>query len=1066
MMESNDGFGPEVSDPALREAIHHLHEDVLLIDRDFRVVAANATALRHLGRSREETVGRRCHELTHGYDRPCPERGLRCALQEVFDSGTPRTCLHVHRGPGGTDRQVDILMSPLRDASGRVTHVIEASRDVTDLFRARRDLRRAETRHAAILMSIGDGVIVLDAGLRVERMNPAAEALTGWPAAGARGRPLEEVFVIVNECTRARVENPVARALREGAVVGLAKDTLLIARDGREIPITDSAAPIPGAGGRPDGAVMVFRDRTAERSAQRAAFEAKELLEETGGLARVGGWDMDAASREVRWTEQVHRMLEVPPGSPLSFDAAMGFIHPDDRPALNAALDRAQREGREFDLRLRIRTASDRELRARMIGRAETRGGQCIRLFGAVQDITELRQAEAALRRERNNLVLVLSAAPTGMLVFEPDETVRFANPAAERILGGASGGMTGRRCGEALRCANPGRHGSPCGTGPACPPCPFQEALRAALRGETDESALRGEAAVDRAASGAPDLWLRFAAAPVELDGRACAVLAFEDVTERRSLEQQLRQAQKLESIGRLAGGVAHDFNNQLQAIMGYAELALQSLAPDDPLRPDVEELRAAALRSANLTRQLLAFARRQTIRPRTLDLNETIEGMLRMLRRLIGENIELVWVPAANLWPVHMDAAQVDQILANLLVNARDAIEGVGRVTLHTANAGPDEARGESSMDSAPGDYAVISVSDDGCGMDEEVLARLFEPFFTTKELGRGTGLGLATVYGIVKQNGGWIDVRSRPERGTEIRVYLPRDTGEPVAPSPAEAEAGSPRARGGETILVVEDERFVLELARRELANLGYRVLCAGHPDEALRLLERRPESVDLLVTDVVMPGMSGGDLVRRARASRPGLRCLFMSGHSENVIAHSGVLDPGVRYIQKPFGLADLAEAVRGALDDAQPASGRSRGRAAGNGQDRGDRAVKERGAPAQREDRPPVQGVFQVRPGQGARAPVRAEEEPAADEGESDRPGVEKHDMAERKGRRGGRNHPGAPAEQGPVPGMEKGPVDDPLREDGEDRVSGHDGQPDSRPGSRKDKPGIRPDPEQ
>ncbi|MDO9017272.1 MAG: PAS domain-containing protein [Deltaproteobacteria bacterium] len=403
--------------------------------------------------------------------------------------------------------------------------------------------------------------------------------------------------------------------------------------------------------------------------------------------------------------------------------------------------------------------------------------------------------------------------------------------------------------------------------------------------------------------------LLITYACAPPDM------VLAHtEDVTARRRTEEQLRQAQKMDAVGRLAGGVAHDFNNMLSVILGNAHLLLPSLPPGDPRREDVEEILDAAGRSAELTRQLLAFARRQPIAPRVIDLNETVGRLLKLLRRLIGEDIELVWKPGPGLGHVMMDGAQLDQVLANLAVNARDAIAGVGRVVIETGNVTFDQAWCEANASHQTGDFVQISVSDSGCGMDQATQAKLFEPFFTTREFGKGTGLGLATVYGIVQQNGGFINVYSEVGLGSTFRIYLPRC----AAPGarPLERSAVDALPRGAETVLIVEDEVALLRLTRRLLEALGYTVLATADAREALALAESA--TIDLLITDVIMPLMSGREVYESLRASRPGLRCLYTSGYTAEVITHHGVLEAGVHFLEKPFTREALAFKVREAL----------------------------------------------------------------------------------------------------------------------------------------------------
>jgi two-component system, cell cycle sensor histidine kinase and response regulator CckA len=395
-------------------------------------------------------------------------------------------------------------------------------------------------------------------------------------------------------------------------------------------------------------------------------------------------------------------------------------------------------------------------------------------------------------------------------------------------------------------------------------------------------------------------------------------------DITDRKRVEEeqeklqaQLLQAQKMESIGRLAGGVAHDFNNMLGVIMGRVEMTLKQLNPTEPLYHNLQEIQKAAHRSADLTRQLLAFARKQPISPKVLDLNETLLGMLKMLRRLIGEDIELVWVPGAKLWKVKIDPAQIDQILANLAVNARDAISGTGSITLRTNNVVLDAGYCADHPGCVLGEYVLLAVSDTGAGMTREVLDHLFEPFFTTKEVGKGTGLGLATVYGVVKQNNGFIEAASEPGKGTAFKIYLPCAEGEEAEGLPDEAE--QELQRGTETILLVEDEQLILDLAKTILDNLGYTVIEASTPQEAIHIAEGYGGNIHLLITDVVMPEMNGRHLAERITTIKPGIKCLYMSGYTADIIARQGVLDRELSFIQKPFRFSDFTKAIRKVLE---------------------------------------------------------------------------------------------------------------------------------------------------
>ncbi len=405
--------------------------------------------------------------------------------------------------------------------------------------------------------------------------------------------------------------------------------------------------------------------------------------------------------------------------------------------------------------------------------------------------------------------------------------------------------------------------------------------------------------------------------------EGRPVHIAAIRDITERMKAEEeqerlreQLFHAQKLESVGRLAGGVAHDFNNMLAVIIGRAEMALVKAGPSSPVGSDIQDVLKAAQRSAELTRQLLAFARRQTAEPKVLDLNDIITDMLKMVRRLMGENMSLRWMPGANLWPVKIDPAQVDQILANLCVNARDAKhpqKETGTIQIETRKVRIDESYCSGHVDCTPGEYVMLAVSDDGVGMDRETLALVFEPFFTTKEVGKGTGLGLSTVFGIVKQNGGFINVYSEPGQGTTFKIYLPRV--QEAAPAEEATPETTVRLEGTETVLIVEDEETVLELAKQILEHYGYRVLAAGRPGEAVDLARSYQGRIDLLVTDVVMPEMNGKQLKGLIAEMHPDIRVLFMSGYTSNVIQQKGILDEGIHFIQKPFSVRAFAEKVR-------------------------------------------------------------------------------------------------------------------------------------------------------
>lgn len=385
-----------------------------------------------------------------------------------------------------------------------------------------------------------------------------------------------------------------------------------------------------------------------------------------------------------------------------------------------------------------------------------------------------------------------------------------------------------------------------------------------------------------------------------------------------QKTTEQQLQQAQKMESIGRLAGGVAHDYNNISSIIIGYSELSLESLEKKDPLYDNLLEILSASKRSTEITRQLLAFARQQTVAPEILYLNNTVSNMLKMLRRLVGEDIDLKWLPGEDVWPIKIDPSQIDQILANLCVNARDAIINVGKIIIETKNISLDEDYCAYHVGCIPGDYILLTVSDDGCGMSPETVDKIFEPFFTTKANGKGTGLGLATVFGIIKQNNGFINVYSELEKGTSIKIYLPRHAGD-AAENNSEQAPEVPLG-SGETILLVEDDRSILKFGKKVLTNLGYDVIAASSANEAISSAEKQINSISLLITDVIMPEMNGRELSIHLQRLNPKLKVLFMSGYTADVISHRGVLYDGVDFISKPFSKKDFAVKVHEVLNN--------------------------------------------------------------------------------------------------------------------------------------------------
>jgi PAS domain S-box-containing protein len=515
-------------------------------------------------------------------------------------------------------------------------------------------------------------------------------------------------------------------------------------------------------------------------------------------------------------------------------------------------------------------------------------------MLSMLVDITERKRTEAALRESEEQYRLIAEHSRDLIVLLDYDGRVLYASPSHQPVLGYAAVELIG---GRALDIVHPDD--------------------REPLLQEWDKLTSKGHVQTTVRLRHANGDWLSIETSSSMLDQQGNSLSVGRDVTERKRLEAQLLQSQKMEIVGRLAGGIAHDFNNLLTAITGYAELALEDLPPASPVRSDIQELRKAADRATKLTGQLLAFARKQVIEARVVNLNQLIGDMEGFVRHLIGELIELRTLPAADLGSVRVDIHQIEQVVVNLVVNARDAMPQGGRLTIATANVVLDPGYAGEHIDVTAGRYVLLTVGDTGVGMDAAVQEHLFEPFFTTKGPGKGTGLGLATCYGIVKQHGGYILPYSEPGRGTLMKVYLPR-VDAPLDPTPITELYTN--ARGDETILLVEDEPAVRELAVRVLRGQGYTVLEAGDGLEALRVIEQyQIAQIDLLVTDVVMPGLGGGDLAERLIAMRPGIKVLFTSGYTEDAMLHGGQLARGTHFLHKPFTPAALAQKVRGILD---------------------------------------------------------------------------------------------------------------------------------------------------
>ncbi len=871
--------------------------DATVVHRAGRILFVNPAAVRLFGgQSDSDLIGRPVLDLVDQEFRDV----VLARMAATIDTGRPSPALEQrHLRLDGTALSVEVQGTAI-PYDGE-TAFLAIVHDITDRKRAEAAHRESEERYRTIVENIPDALIVHDFDGNILDANDRACELYGYERDTLVGQNLR----VISVPERMELETYLMDVLRERREARF--EGLSVRRDGTRFP-TDVVARLVSIAGR--GIVHGFvRDVTDRKRAEDALSESQWMLNAV----------LDTIPARVFWKNRECRFL----GCNALFAADAGL----ESPAEIVGMDdhqmswRAEAEAFRADDRMVMDTGESKigyeEPQSTTNGtrwlhtsKVPLKGpdGRILGVLGTYEDITDRKRAEDALRELTTRLHLATVSAKAGVWDWNLQTNEMVWDDRMLELYGLDRGTFPG-----GIEAWERGLH--PEDRSRAIEEC------QAALRGEQDFDAefrvrrpdgtvghLKANGLVLRDGVGKP---VRMIGLNTDITDRKHAE------QERTMLEAQLQQAQKMESVGRLAGGVAHDFNNMLGVIIGHTELALEQVEPTQALREDLREIQGAARRSADLTRQLLAFARKQTVMPKVLDLNDILAGMLKMLERLLGENVRLEWSPSRSLWPVNADPSQIDQILANLCVNARDAIGDVGTLTIATANVSVDPAQCAARPGLLPGDYLQLVVRDDGCGMDRETLSHIFEPFFTTKGVGKGTGLGLATVYGIVKQNHGFIDVESAVGRGTAFTILLPRHL--PVAAVVPDAASARDSRPGHETILLVEDEPAVLRLTKRLLGGLGYTVLTASTPAEAIRVAQAYGSQIELLVTDVIMPEMNGKDLARNLSSSCPRLRYLFMSGYTADVIAPKGVVEEGTNFIQKPFTKEALAAKVREALE---------------------------------------------------------------------------------------------------------------------------------------------------
>ena len=877
------------SEEKYRTILETMQEGYFEVDLAGNFTYFNDSTCRLVGYSPEEMIGMNNRQYTD----ELYAKKLFQAFNEVYKTGQPTKAFdwQIIR-KDGTKRFVEASVSLHTDSSGRPIGFKGVNHDITERRQAESQreaaleaLQKSEEKYRTILETMQEGYFETDLAGSLTFFNDSMCRILGYTKEELMGMNNRQ---FANQEQSKKIYKTFSEVYKTGKPAN-EMDWQIIRKDGTKRFGEASVSLQTDSAGKEIGFRGLARDVTERKLIENALRESEEkhriLLEESSD-------PIFSFTQEGKYT-YVNPAFAAGVGKPVEeiINKTIWDVFPKEEADKRfAALSHVFQTGQEKVVELRVPLAGGDRYYVTTITPVKDNGGAVVSAICSAKDITERKQAEETYRNIflNSQIGLFRTNMHTGLMLD--------ANDAVAQFLGYQDrASLLAEPFNIAERYVDPEDRKK------------MVSLLQAKGEFQNFEAKFRRN---DNST-----ILIRFSARLVKDKGWLEGVS--EDITERTALEAQLQQAQKMESVGRLAGGVAHDFNNMLGVILGHAEMALMKIDPTHPIHNDLTEILKAGEHSADLTRQLLAFARKQTVAPKVLDLNATVEGMLKMLKRLIGEDIHLNWQPEANLWPVNVDPSQIDQIMANLCVNARDAISGVGKMTIETGNIIIDEEYCVAHAGIVPGEYVQIAVSDNGCGMDKEILAHIFEPFFTTKGVSEGTGLGLATVYGAVKQNNGFINAYSEPGQGTTFTIYLPRYAGK--ARRVRTEGTPIPAQRGQELILIVEDEPAILEIATTMLEMQGYTVLAASTPGEAIRLARENKGDIHLLITDVVMPEMNGRDLAKNLLSLYPNLKRMFMSGYTANVIAHHGVLDEGVYFIQKPFSIKELAAMVRKALD---------------------------------------------------------------------------------------------------------------------------------------------------
>ena len=911
-----DGVGPGnqgVKSLTEREALYHgLFESnpqpIWIYDLETtRILSVNHAATQHYGYTREEFLGKTLKDLQLPGDADHP-----IGADWSVTGSLPRPETLRQRKKDGSLIDIETSTYDL-SFEGRPARLVFAH-DVTRQ-------KQVERRHSQLAMKrtplLGQlqpyieqmpvGCILADAHFDFSYLNPAAERIFGFTRGELEGRsPFE---TIIPQSAHADVED-IRQRIAAGDLTAHAV-TENLTKDGRKIICQWFNTPLRDASGKVTGVLALVQDitgpRQMEEALRKSELEYRHLVESVQAIV----WKCDTRSFQFSF---VNQQAEVLLGYPVArWMEETGFwekhIFPGDWDSVNSTCKKVLTTLQTHEIEYRMIAADGRAVWLRDIIHPVVEDRQAKGLVGVMVDITARKSAELAMQESRARLESIINSAMDAIITVDADQRILIFNRAAETVFGCTADEAKGQLIDQFI-------------------PEKSHQAHRKHIAnfGSTGitSRAMNALGNITGVRANGEEFPLEASISQTEVAGQKLYTVILRDITERKEAEeilsrteQQLLQSQKMEAIGRLAGGVAHDFNNLLTGIIGFAEVTMARMERDDSLYDGLAEIHKAGERAAELTRQLLAFSRQQVLQSEVLDLNDVVNESTQLLRRLIGEDIELTNNLAPDLGHIKADRGQIGQVIMNLVVNARDAMPSGGKLVIETSNVYLDENYVSEHLSSSPGLHVMLAVSDSGIGMGAETKAHIFEPFFTTKEQGKGTGLGLATVYGVVQQSGGNIWVYSEPGEGTTFKVYFPCVNVSAVAARLKMDMAESPR--GTETILIVEDEEIVRRLASQALGVKGYRILEAANGGEAEVISERYRDRIDMLLTDMIMPGVRGNELAARLLQHHPNMSVLYMSGHTENVIVQDGTLDANFNFLAKPFTPGTLTQRVRMILD---------------------------------------------------------------------------------------------------------------------------------------------------